>query len=415
MSQRYRSLKLGLLSMLALPLAPGLVTAQDATIEATVSVVAGGLTNPRGFTWGPDGTLYVALAGTGGMTSPIADDPASPAASEAADATSESGAAVEGAGEVQKGSETASVVRIDDGCPVNVATGLPSGGLPELGWVFGVSDVEFLQDQLYVLVDGGGDAYGHPDVPNGVYQVNDDGTTMLIADLSAWFRANPVAEPHDPISPDAQPFAMVADGDRLWIAEANHQQVLTVTPDGTITRISDLSVLGNVAPDAIALAPDGGVYVGFLSALPFTDGTAKVVHVAADGTVTDIWTGLTAVTAIAVDGDGVLYALQMATGNIAEPPFVAPGTGILVRQTGPNTSVAVADGMDFPVKMKFDPHGDLFIASPAFGANDGEGTIVKLTISPGTAPVETNAARTSASGCGADAPAFIAPRAGWPR
>src|SRR5215204_3613862 len=35
----------------------------------TPPVVASGLTNPRGFTWGADGTLYVALAGNGG-TSP---------------------------------------------------------------------------------------------------------------------------------------------------------------------------------------------------------------------------------------------------------------------------------------------------------------------------------------------------------
>ena len=44
---------------------------EDATPAAAgvpLTVVANGLTNPRGFTWGPDGTLYLALAGKGGET-----------------------------------------------------------------------------------------------------------------------------------------------------------------------------------------------------------------------------------------------------------------------------------------------------------------------------------------------------------
>src|ERR687898_510192 len=50
------------------------VAAQEATPAASPAagaapVVASGLTNPRGMTWGADGTLYVALAGNGG-TSP---------------------------------------------------------------------------------------------------------------------------------------------------------------------------------------------------------------------------------------------------------------------------------------------------------------------------------------------------------
>ena len=44
--------------------------AEDAFGAADLEIIAGGLTNPRGFTWGEDGTLYVALAGTGGPNLP---------------------------------------------------------------------------------------------------------------------------------------------------------------------------------------------------------------------------------------------------------------------------------------------------------------------------------------------------------
>jgi len=89
------------------------VAAQDATPSASPSagappVVASGLTNPRGMTWGADGTLFVALAGNGG-TSPAVGDPLPPPG---------------GPGAV--GGPSAAVAQIGpDGCPVAVATGLP--------------------------------------------------------------------------------------------------------------------------------------------------------------------------------------------------------------------------------------------------------------------------------------------------
>ena len=383
-----------------------------------VTVVASGLTNPRGFTWAEDGTMYVGLAGDGVTAVPAA----TPGASDAA-VNADGTPVVAGAGETFVGTETASVVVIEGGCPATLASGFPSGGPPELGWDLGVDHVEILDGQLYALVGGGGEAYGHPGFPNGVYQVNADGSHALVADLSAWFRANPVAEPHPPVSPDAQPFSMVAIDGKLWIVEANHQQVLTVTQDGAITRIADLSVLGNLAPAGIAPAPDGGVYVGFLSPLPFADGSARVVKVGNDGAVTDVWTGLTTVTAagwyvagvgdfsgdghadilwrnaayggsnfvwyiqdaamvtaVAVDADGVLYALEMATGNTDEAPYVAPGTGKIVRQTGPDSSEDVLLGLDFPIKMAFGPDGALYVGLPAFGATDGQGQILRVDL-----------------------------------
>jgi hypothetical protein len=68
---------------------------------------------------------------------------------------------------------------------------------------------------------------------------------------------------------------MVPPFDTFWVVEANHQQVLNIALGGTVTRIADLSVLGNVAPAGLTLSPQGGVYVGLLSALPFAEGSAK--------------------------------------------------------------------------------------------------------------------------------------------
>jgi hypothetical protein len=347
--------------------APLATAAQDASPAASPAagappVVASGLTNPRGFTWAPDGTLYVALAGNGGTNPPVGELLPPPAGPEAG------------------GGPSAAVASIGpDGCPVAVATGLPSS-LDVIGSVVGVSDVAILGDQLYALVAGGGGSHGNPDQPAGLYRVYADGTFEVVADLGAWRRANPVAHPAE-VEPDGQWYGMVAapDGSALWIVEANGGQVLTVTPDGTITRVADLSE-GHPVPTGIALAPEGGVYVGYLTAFPFVDGTSRVDRVAPDGTVSTVWSGLSMVTGIAVAPDGTLFAAEMATGDPAsmeEPPF-QPFTGRVVRQAGADSLEEVATGVLFPANLRFGADGGLYVALPSVGANNGEGIILRL-------------------------------------
>ena len=252
------------------------------------------------------------------------------------------------------GGPSAAVARIQDGCPVTVADGLPSY-IDGTGGVIGVSDVAILGGQLYATVDGGGAVHGNPDQPAGLYRINADGTFAVVADLSAWMRANPVAEPPPgDDDPDGEVWHLLptADESAFWVVESNQGQVLQITPAGEVTRVADLSA-GHPVPTGIAPLRTAGSTSATLTAFPFPDGAAKVVHVAPDGTVTDQWTGLTAVVALAVGPDDALYALEMVTGSIDEDPFILPDTGRIVRQTGPDTLEVVAEGLNFPIGLDF--------------------------------------------------------------
>ncbi len=357
----HRSLLL-IVTLLALLAAP--VAAQDATPQATAQAsalvtVASGLISPRGFLWAADGTLYVAQAGSGGQSpgTPTAPPPVGPF----------------------QGGPTASVVRIDNGCPVLVAGGLPSTS-DQIGGILGVEDLAMLGGQLYASVDGGGEAHGNPAQPSGVYRILENGSVELVADLSAWVRTNPVANVPPDFDPDAAGYSLVADeaAGTFWVGNPNSGEILSVSLDGTVTRVADLSS-GHPVPTMLAAAPQGGVYVGYLTAVPFPDGAAKVSHVAADGTVTDVWTGLTTVTDVAVGPDGTLYAVETSTGNLEEPPFMVPGTGRIVRQTGPDSAEDVATGLMFPITIDFGPDGGLYVAMPAMGAASGGGAIARIT------------------------------------
>jgi hypothetical protein len=336
---------------------PAWVQAQTGTpvpsAQPVGTLVADGIANPRGFTWGADGTLYLAVSGTGGDTPGPEGSPFS-------------------------GGDTASVAVVRDGTVTTLADGLPSSIWRDIDWVWGVMDVAILGDQLYALVGGGGAVHGNPDTPSGVYTVNADGTTSLLADLGTWVDENPVA--HTP--PEGAPnngsfFAMVPVGEALWVVDAVNGQVLQTTPSGEITRIADLSD-GHPVPSGITADPNGGAYVSYLTAAPFVAGSSRVSHVSMDGTVEDVWTGLTTVTAVTLSPDGTLYATEMSSEISAAEPFLTRNTGRVVRQTGPNSMEEVASGLDLPVAARFGPDGALYVALPAFGANDGTDSVVRL-------------------------------------
>lgn len=349
----------------ATPTAP----APRAPSAGGITLVASGLANPRGFVWDAAGTLYVALAGTGETATSV-------------------GAA-------------ASVVRIADGCPVAVAEGLPSSEDPYKD-VLGPAAVALLDEQLYVLQSATGPLETmDPNRPNGIYAVEAGGGLRLVADLTAWINANPVANVPGDKNPRGEPFRMLAGTGGFWVLESNSGEVLWVTRDGAVRRVADLSAQHPVLT-GFALAPDGGVYVGDLTPAPHVDGTAVISHVAADGTVRSVWTGLTTVTGIAVAPDGTLYALQMATGNTFAGGM-EPGTGTLVRQTGPATSEAVVTGLDYPIALDWGPDGALYVAFPAYGAGDLSGAIVRIDLSQ-PRPLAMDASLIAGSTCASATP-----------
>ena len=220
--------------------------------------------------------------------------------------------------------------------------------------MLGAEDVAYIDGELYIGADGGGAGHGNEDLPSGVYRATGDGGAELVADLSTWVRENPVAAIPPDSDPDAAGYSLVVDptSGTLWVDDPNSGQVLSVATDGTITRVADLSA-GHLVPTRLALDPEGGVYYGILTTVPFADGAAGVFHLAEDGTAESVWSGLTTVVDVAVGPDGALYALELSTGNLAEPPFLTPGSGRVVRQTGPDTSEVVLEGLMFAGR-----HGD---------------------------------------------------------
>lgn len=322
-------------------------------------IVATGLTNPRGALSVGD-LIFVALAGGGG---------ANPADNGWSGGTTSAVALVEGTG-----------------CPGAIVTGLPSS-LAANGSVLGASDVAILGDQLYVAVDGGGSAFGNSDQASGIYRLLAEGEAELIAELPDDLDADLAARLGDAVP--AASFGMVADGANgvLWVVDARSGDILTVGSDGTTSLVTTLS--GERAlPTRPVLDGNGGIYVGVMSDTPLVDGSASIVQVGPDGSVSEVWSDLTAVVDVAVDDAGTLYALELTTDNGDDPSGINPSSGRLLQQT-PDGSEVIATNLAAPIALDLGLDGtSLYVSMPAIGANDGNGVIVQFrgdaeTVTPG--------------------------------
>jgi hypothetical protein len=263
------------------------------------------------------------------------------------------------------------------GAVTTVVKALPSSQTsPALGnLVSGVSSVAFIGHRLYALLSGAGCAHGVPTVPNGVIRVGPGGTWKLIANLSAFQKANPVAHP-DPadFTPDGTWYSMISIGRALYPMDSNHGELDRVTPAGTISRVIDISAsVGHVVPTA--LIHHGATYIANLGLFEPSDGAGDehVWRLTSHGTLKVRATGVEKVLGLAFRG-GQLYALEMSTS--AGGP--TPGTGAIVRVNQHGAPKTIVSGLTFPTGMTVGPDGAFYVSNQGFGFKAGQGQILRV-------------------------------------
>jgi hypothetical protein len=336
---------------------------------APFDVIASGLNQPRGIDIGPDGTIFVAEAGTGGDTCVTFGE---------GDESVEVCAGF-----------TGRVSAISNGEVSVFADGLPSVSVGGEG--SGPQDVFVTDDgTVYVIIGLGGPpdaraAFGAAGEHLGwVLRLDDEGNWDPVVDIAAYEGTN---NPDDG-EIDSNPYSLVVTDEGMVVSDAGANALLWVDNEGTISTLAvfdarmvpappflelpdGTEIPMESVPTGVAQGPDGAFYVGELTGFPFTPGMARVWRVTGEGEATVYAQNFTNVVDVSFDADGNLLVVEFAAGgllNVDEAdPASSVGSLIRVHEDGTREELAA---------------GSLILPIGVVGADDGTVYVVHMAVIP---------------------------------
>ena len=337
------------------------VQAQGGALE----VVVGGLDNPRGLAFGPEGALYVAQAGRGGDGTCV----------------------INGAGEEVCFGLTGKISRIWRGELDDVITGLPSLAAEGGNGASGPVDVTFQgRGNGFVVIGSSGppdnrDLLGEDGALMGhVVRFTPNGRMEPIADI---VHLEETINPHT-TALDSNPYALAAGPHGIGVVDAGgnaayeisasrRASLLAVFPDRIVTLPSGVMAPMQAVPNAITVGPDGAYYIGQLTGVPFPVGAARVYRVVPGEAPTIYAEGFTNIIDLAFGPDGSLYVLEFDANGIPTPP---PASAITrIRPSGSRTTLPTP-GLLLATGLAVDADGTLYVS--AFGVVAGGGQVVRI-------------------------------------
>ncbi len=243
------------------------------------------------------------------------------------------------------------VVRIDPrtGRMTTFASGLPL----QVAGLGGAIDVAFLGHTAYVLVTLVGPFFGQPDVVDGIYRVNKDGSLAVIADIGAWSTLNPPTT--DYFVASGLQYAMQPYGDGFLVTDGHHNRVLKVKLDG---KIEELMAFDDIVPTGLEVSGHR-VYMGEAGPVPHRPETGRVVAFSSrSSNAREVASGASLIVDVEFGPRHQLYALSQGLWDLPNDPANAgapasPNTGELVRVEPDGTFTTVVGDLDRPTSVEF--------------------------------------------------------------
>jgi hypothetical protein len=349
---------------------------------ASFTVVADGLNNPRRLSFGPDGALYVAEAGTGGT--------------DATAIAPELGTSL-GLG------NTGSITRIKDGIQTRVVTGLPSFGIYPIGGSLPdqIGDILPAVGPHDVVFDGAGKAY----VLNGFATTTDErdrlrqGYAVDLGQLTS-YNIGPTGWTSDPFRVDLvsfealdnpdngdflnNPFDLEFRNNKFYVVDSGGNTFYSIDRAGTIQleHVFQTEIVNGVpverVPTGMTIGPDGTQYFTEYTGNAATPGSARVYRSRLDGTLDILASGFTNIIGLDSDASGNLYVLEFDTTPGFNPALKGALTFLSSDGKERKTLVAPGEGLVFPNGVEVGNDGGLYVSNN--GITNGTGQVVRYDL-----------------------------------
>lgn len=291
-------------------------------------VVVGELQQPRGLSFGPDGSLVVVEGGAGGSLVLMESEEGSITAGMAWSVSSVA----------------------DDGTKTPLLL-LPSANAgPE---ALSAYRAYWHNDSWWVIMSGG--APGQPPWnPLSATVLQLDATGRILNTIDTWaFEAANNPDGTEELNSNPGDVAWLSDGTML-ITDSGANALLSWTEADGLQLVH---AWGNVVPTSIAVAADDSYYIGFLGE-GIAPGAGAVEHWV-DGELAHTYSGLTGVTDVELGGDGTLYAVQIFL--FGEDPAAGPGPGSIVSLAEDGSATPVVEGLPLAHSMAIGEDGSIYV------------------------------------------------------
>jgi hypothetical protein len=268
------------------------------------TLLTSGLQGASGSTLGPDGALYVTEGAVGRIS------------------------------------------RVDpwNGDVTTFGEGLP----PSIIGIGGAVDLAFRDGVAYVLVTLLDPIFGGTDTV-GIYRMESPSDFSVFADLGSWSVAHPPATAF--FIPTGVQYAMESYRGGFLVTDGHHNRVLWVSPTG---EISEVATFGNIVPTGLEVHGKT-IYMGELGPAPNLPETGKVV--AFETRSFDPWeigSGIRMVVDVELGLGRSLYVLgQGIWDGVGEGSPALPFTGKLAEVNADGSLTEIATGLNQPTSMEF--------------------------------------------------------------
>ena len=411
----------------------GVPAAQDVSLTTIVE----GISNARGVSFGPDGTLYVAEPGVGGNG---ACQP-SPSTLFQPICAGNSG----------------SIVRVKtDGATDRIFTGFQSlAEQPSGNQGAGPSDLQFdSYGNAYLLTGYAGypgnrdletielgNQYPLPPQQLAVFPPSTPENVLNTSNLAKLFKADlntgELSEIFDFAkyeiinNPDGgdvvtNPYDLSISGDRAYVIDGGGNVAYSLKLDGSDARATalPLNIITNPqlpelppgaelppglinflppdengnprisiqsVPTGGAIGPDGALYVGEYSGFPYPQDKARIFRIGEDGLPTVFAEDFNAITELTFDKEGNLLVLQFSdVSQIASPDISSlPGSLIKLGTDGTRTTlVAAGEGLESADGLTIGPDNQIYVTTR--GVGPGNGSVVRVNTGAEPVPEPTS-------------------------
>ena len=382
------------------------------TQAATLTKIVDGISNARGVSFGPDGSLYVAEPGIGGngncqpspstLFQPICAGNSGSLVKVASDGTKERILNnFESLAEQPTGNQGAGIqdVQFDSKGNAYLLTGF--AGYP------GNRDLETFklgtqspipQNQLASFPPSTADKVLNSPLLAQLYKVDlKTGALNSIFDFAKYeITKNP--DKGDVVT---NPYDLAINGDSAYVVDGGGTTAYKINLDGSesqaiaipknIISKSDLppglqlppGLLeelpgGKIAIQAVptggAIGPDGALYVGDYTGFPYPEGKSRIFRIGEDLKPEVFLDGFTHITDLTFDEKGDLLVLQFSdTSQLGGDITNLPGSLIQVAPDGTRTTlVAAGQGLDSADGIDIGPDGKIYITNRGVGPRLGE-------------------------------------------